>query len=163
MKRFKFASFCLIVVFVVLTLIGWLPGKEAIAGREPTDVLEQAWGLAQQSGSYHYRSSVEQTIYPALTVQNAGRDPRVDHLGVEGQTDVLAETMSMTLWPDGSFNPQTGIEAKVENGQTYGRRGQGEWQELENTTDSFAPGGGPAGVFVWGGEYRGWWFAATNN
>lgn len=149
MKRFKFASFCLIVVFVVLTLIGWLPGKEAIAGREPTDVLEQAWGLAQQSGSYHYRSSVEQTIYPALTVQNAGRDPRVDHLGVEGQTDVLAETMSMTLWPDGSFNPQTGIEAKVENGQTYGRRGQGEWQELENTTDSFAPGGDPLG-FLFG-------------
>ena len=51
--------------------------------------------------------------------------------------------MDMTLWTDASFHPDTGIAVRVENGRSYGRQGQEEWQEIDNVTDLFAPGGDP--------------------
>lgn len=118
----------------------------------PAIVPDQCRSLIQQlrcnkrgewldkSGRYHYRSLVDQTVYPAPAVQNAGRPPGPEPSGRGRANGQSAETMMMTLWNDGSFNPQSGFSVKVENGQTYGRRGQDDWQKIDDVADAFAPG-----------------------
>jgi hypothetical protein len=134
--------FWFVIPLIILSLTIWLPAF-SVKADDPTAVVQQAWQRAQQSGRYHYRSQVDQTIYPAPAVQNAGRPPQQSHLAVDGEVDIPAETMALTLWQDGSFNPQTGLSVKVENGQTYGRSGQNDWQEIDDVADAFAPGGDP--------------------
>ena len=119
--------------------------RQATPPSSPQQAVQQAWELAQDSGSYQYRSRVAQTTYPAPKLTNAGRSPREDHLGVEGSIDQPAGTMEMTLWKDASFAPDRGVEIRLENNRAYGRVGQGEWEEVDNVGDTFAPGGDPLG------------------
>lgn len=105
--------------------------------------VEQAWQLAQESGSYDFDIVVEQTTFPLNTLSNAGASPVEDTLASQGQVDLFNGTMELTLWQDGSFNPDTGAALRVEDGHTYGRNGQAEWEEIDNVADLFAPGGDP--------------------
>ena len=109
----------------------------------PQNAVVRAWELAQASGTYQYRSEIEQTTYPAPSITNAGRQPQQDHITLEGDIDIVAETMAMTLWTDSSYNPDTGIQIRVENGEAYGRLGEGKWEAIDNVADAFAPGGDP--------------------
>ena len=118
------------------------------ANMTPQEVIENAWKLAQQSGTYSFRSAIEQTTYPAPTITNAGRDPKQDTLAMEGDIDQPAETLEMTVWPDQSFNPETGIAIRVADNKTFQRTGQGEWEEIDNISDVFAPGGDPLGFLA---------------
>ena len=68
--------------------------------------IRQAWQRAQQSGAYDFRSNIEQTTYPVPSLSNAGRSPRRDQLAMEGSIDQPGRTMEMSLWQDGSFNPE---------------------------------------------------------
>lgn len=136
------------VLFILLLSLPHIPLAEGASPRAD-DVLEQAWMLAEQSGRYNYRSSVAQTTFPAPTLANAGRAPEEVRFGIEGAIDLLAETMEMTLWPNGSFDPQRGVTLRVEDGVAYGRAGnQGEWEPVEGLVDLFAPGGDPLGFLA---------------
>ncbi|MBK9055199.1 MAG: hypothetical protein IPL78_31175 [Chloroflexi bacterium] len=148
MKKFHASGLALFICIIFLnTILGSSP--TAIASPlSPQEAVEQAWALARTSGRYSYRSLIDQTIYPAPSVANAGRAPRQDRLALEGDVDVAAAILNLTLWDDGSFDPQTGLSVKVEDGQTYGRRGQGQWQEMDNVADAFAPGGDPLGFLA---------------
>lgn len=150
MKKIRCAGLALFIFIVFLnTRFTWQRPQTAAASQpSPIEAVEQAWKLARASGRYSYRSLIDQTVYPAPSVANAGRPPRQDRLAVEGDADVAAETLNLTLWDDGSFDPQRGLSVKVEDGQTFGRRGQGEWQEMDNVADAFAPGGDPLGFLA---------------
>jgi hypothetical protein len=114
----------------------------------PTDPFQHAWQLAGESGQYDYRSHMDQTVYPAPSVANAGRAPDVSHLGLQGSVNLPAKKMEFTLWQDASFNPNTGVSMRVEDGQAYARRGLEGWKTMDNPADTFAPGGDPLGFLV---------------
>ena len=133
----------LALVGVFLLLLMQLPAVFAGDSTEPEQAIAEAWELAQESGRYSFRAEVEQTTYPQPMITNGGAQPDVKRLGMEGQVDVPAEALNLTLWSDASFNPDTGISVQVENGRTLARQGQGEWQEVPGMTDLFAPGGDP--------------------
>ena len=147
MKKVPYPGLALLLLLVLVNLFA-SGNLTTAAPLSPQEAVEQAWSLARASGRYSYRSLIDQTIYPAPSVANAGRAPRQDRLAVEGNVDAAAETLNLTLWNDGSFDPQRGLSVKVEDGQTYGRRGQGEWQEMDNVADAFAPGGDPLGFLA---------------
>ncbi|MBP7998168.1 MAG: hypothetical protein KA314_02115 [Chloroflexi bacterium] len=148
MKKWRYYGLALFIFVIFLNILLGLPQTSRAAPLSPQEAVEQAWSLARASGRYSYRSLIDQTVYPAPSVANAGRPPRQDRLAIEGNVDAAAATLNLTLWDDGSFDPQRGLTVKVEDGQTYGRRGQGEWQEMDNVADAFAPGGDPLGFLA---------------
>ena len=105
--------------------------------------ISQAWQRAVDLGSYRYATDVIQTTVPLATVANMGRSSKQQSIYVEGSTDLREQTMHMTLWLDGGnvLDSASGIELKTEQGKTFGRRGQGEWQETSSVTDWAAPQG----------------------
>ncbi len=122
----------------------------ATYAQEPTaeQVVRQAWELAQKSGRYDFRSVVEQTTYPRPSITNGGAQPSVQNVALEGQLDAIEEELALTVWNDVSFNPDTGVAVRVQNGNAYSRRGQNEWQEVDGLTDLIVPGGDPLGFLA---------------
>ncbi|NOZ06931.1 MAG: hypothetical protein GXP41_11385, partial [Chloroflexi bacterium] len=66
-------------------------------------------------------------------------------LYLQGSLDRFAHTMQLTLWRNsGSVaSGRDGIEIRVENGKAYGRQNGGAWQEIDDFSGAFAPGGDP--------------------
>ncbi|MCO5189956.1 MAG: hypothetical protein M9918_17410 [Anaerolineae bacterium] len=112
------------------------------------DPIAAAWEMARASGSYQYRTLVEQTTYPQPTIRNAGSQPKLQIVGVEGSADLPNEMLTMTFWQNAGFDPNTGIGVRVTNGKTEARRGQDEWVEVDDVTQMFAPGGDPLGFLA---------------
>lgn len=151
----RFAAIRLPLIAVALFVL-WLitvPVSAQEGTTPPTlpndkQAIDQAWELAQASGIYHYRSLVAQTHFPAPSVTNAGRQPTETAFGVEGWVDLPAETLEMTLWRDGSFDPARGVAMRIEGDSAYGRVGAGEWEEVQDVSEVFAPGGDPLGFLA---------------
>ncbi|MFZ0546726.1 MAG: LamG-like jellyroll fold domain-containing protein [Candidatus Promineifilaceae bacterium] len=149
-RRANLPIFVFVVAAALLLLVSHFSAAEAQA---PTSSAEQtvieAWQKAQESGRYSFRSQMAQTTYPQPKITNGGAQPDVQNLAMEGQVDMPAEALNMTLWNDLSFNPDTGLAVRVEDGSAYARRGQqGEWEEADGLTDLFAPGGDPMGFLA---------------
>ena len=64
---------------------------------------------------------------------------------MEGQVDLPAQKLEMTLWEKGgqALKTRQGIQMRVEGDKIYGRLETGEWQEMQGSTDAFAPGQDP--------------------
>ena len=92
-----------------------------------------------------------QTTYPAPALVNVGRSSRQDTLHIEGQTNLPARTLQMTLWKDGGslLNPSDGVEMRIVGDQAYGRSVGSEWQEIDDFSGTFAPADFDTGPFRW--------------
>lgn len=145
--RLPLAALTLFALWLLTLPVG---AQEGVVPTTPNvqATINSAWQLAQQSGTYHYRSRVAQTNYPAPSLTNAGRSPTESAFGVEGWVDLPAETLEMTLWRDGSFDPQRGVAMRIEGEQAYGRVGEGEWEKVQDISEVFAPGGDPLGFLA---------------
>ncbi|MGH2543049.1 MAG: hypothetical protein ACRDIB_09640 [Ardenticatenaceae bacterium] len=119
-----------------------LEGRVA-PGRSAGDVVNQAWQRAQAIGVYHYATTIEQTTHPLPMLENVGLGPSTDNLYVEGTTNLPEQQMTLALWSAGGHvgSSTDRLEMRVEEGKVLGRVGESEWQEREDSTDLFAPGG----------------------
>ncbi len=133
----------LIPVTVFLLLLTAYSTQTANATPSLSDQITTAWQRAQQSERFSYRGLVEQTTYPQPSIRNVGAQPRQRTMGMEGDVDVSAETMTLSLWSDASFNPDTALAVRVANGESFARQGTQQWQRVDGITDLFAPGGDP--------------------
>ena len=135
-------------ILFILSLFTFLQ-TQTISAQEQAETskaqqaLEAVWQQAQTSGAYEFRTLINQTIYPAPKVSNAGRPPQKERVGIEGSINTYAESFNMTFWRNATFDPAQGIEMKVENGRSYARTSHSEWEEVGSITDSFAPAGDP--------------------
>ena len=111
----------------------------------PEQIVQQAWEQAQASSTYDYRANLEQTTYPLPKLSNSGRTAVQDTLLIEGNVNQAEERLEMTLWQNGNTSLDAGLSIRVEAGVAYGRTGQNDWQEVNNVSDLFAPGGDPLG------------------
>ena len=136
-------------IFVLLLfLISWFALSQihmaaAQEGHNAQQAVEAIWERAQTSGAYEFRTLIQQTIYPAPSIRNAGKQPQIDKVGLEGAINTYAESFTMTFWRNATFDPAQGIEMKVENGRTYARTGLSEWEEVDGISEAFAPAGDP--------------------
>lgn len=137
---------CLLALVAALGLAVLLP--RAAASASSRDAVTGAWQLAQDSGTYRFRSELRQTATQAPSLRSAGSPPREDQLTLEGKVDQPAEALELTLWRGAAGDPATGISIRVADGRALGRQGQGEWQELDSPAELFAPGGDPLGFLA---------------
>ncbi len=93
--------------------------------------------------SGHFTSDVTQKTIPVASIANVGRTSRTEQLRLEGQHDLHAQKLALTLWSQGGsvLNAASGISIRTEGGKTFTRRGNEAWQEADNMTDGFAPQG----------------------
>lgn len=145
MKRIRsFLALSLAIVTILLLL--FVSITPLITHAEPmssTQRVQQAWQNAQQSGAYHFATNIEQTTFPAPTLANVGRSSRASQLFIEGDTDLPNKSLSLILWNGGGSaqNPKDGIEIRIDGDKATGRQIGGQWQAIDNFSDSFAPGG----------------------
>ena len=62
---------------------------------------------------------------------------------MEGSVDLPARTLQLSLWQGAGslLIPGDGVEIRIEGDQAYGRQSGGQWQEIDDFSGSFAPGG----------------------
>lgn len=133
---------------IMLTLVGvWEPTQTYSAPLSaPSQLVAEAWELAQISGSYRFNTTAEQTMYPAPALSNAGRAPETTNIDLAGRVNRHQELLEMTMWPNGRTTiDDPGLELKIEGDQAFARQTGGEWEAMENVTDLFAPGQDPLG------------------
>ena len=89
----------------------------------PSDPVTMAWDAVRAAGSYHFTSDVTQVTLPTATLSNVGRASRTEKIYLEGQNDLRAQQMEMTLWTDGgsALNAASGINIRSEGGKKIGR------------------------------------------
>jgi hypothetical protein len=133
----------LTLLLLVGSLIGGLAFLPHAAAARRTDPITAAWERARAAGRYEFTSNITQTTIPLASLVNVGRTSRSEQFYLEGQSDLAEQRMEFTLWSDGGsvLQAESGISIRTEGGKSYGRRGAGEWQELDNFTESFAPQG----------------------
>ncbi|MEM7797591.1 MAG: LamG-like jellyroll fold domain-containing protein [Chloroflexota bacterium] len=105
----------------------------------PAASVARAWELARISGTYRYQSSIEQTTHLAPKLTNAGRPPTLDSFNLSGLVDQPADLMELTMSQSG----QRGIDLRFTAGTALARNPQGDWEEIEDFSTLFAPGGDP--------------------
>ncbi len=148
--RYRYWAAAVLLAAAGILIIGsflWLPALTGIgqAGSLTSrQVVEQAWQRARELGSYHFSTNLEAAI-TATGQPVPENSARYERLYIEGQVDLPAQKMELTMWEKGglAFNTRQGIQIKLEGGKTYGRVGSSDWQEMEDATDAFAPGRDP--------------------
>ena len=160
MKRNRLFSYLVLTPILLAVLVGARPQPvlsmdsaqfNALPPSLSADaVVRQAWERARDVGAYHYAIDVLQTSWPLPTLENVGLTSTEEHVYIEGQVDLPAETMEMKLWSEGG-SAQTGqdsLELRVVGDQAFGRVGDGQWEEVEDFTGLFAPGNDPLAYLV---------------
>ncbi len=102
-----------------------------------------AWRQVQDAGAYQFSSDISQEIIPLATAGNVGRSSKTQRLYMEGETDLAAQTLQLALWSQGGsvMDASSAAQIKVEGDKAFTRQGEGDWQETDNFTGGFAPGG----------------------
>ncbi len=122
----------------------WWPAVTSVAAQlTAPDPVTAAWEKARAAGSYHFTSDVLQKTIPVASIANVGRGSRSEALYLEGQNDLHAQSLELTLWSQtgSALNADSGVSLRTENGKSFTRRGNEAWQESNNVTEGFAPGG----------------------
>ncbi|MCX6049338.1 MAG: hypothetical protein NT075_29905, partial [Chloroflexi bacterium] len=143
--RFRWLLTGLLLAVGLLGILWWpstSTGHAALPFTTP-DPVTAAWEKAKAAGSYHFTSDVTQVTIPLATLANVGRSSRSDTVRLEGQNNLRDQRLELTLWNDsGSVAaPNSGTSVKVENGQTFVRQGDGNWQLHDDAIESIAPQG----------------------
>ena len=130
-----------LVLLAISPLLGWIL-RPVVTNAVTPDPVTAAWARAC-GGSYHFTSDVTQVTLPLATLTNVGRTSRTEKLYFEGQNDLHASRLEMTLWSEGGSVLQTesGLSIRSEGGKTFARRAGGEWEEIDDVTGAIAPQG----------------------
>ncbi len=111
-----------------------------------SDPIRRAWQLAKQSGRYEYYADARQTLHPTARIENGGRSSRTQRITASGLLDLNNETMELRIW---SQSDNRTVEMRLADGKTYGRLDENDpWEEVDNTSEIFAPGGDPLGFLT---------------
>lgn len=136
------ATLALLALLAGVLATPGVPGGFA-ASPNPTEAVRAAWRKAQAAISYRFTADIVQSIHPLPTINNVGQTSRQEKLHLEGWTDLPSRTMHLQLWSQGGsvLNAASGVEVRVAGDRAYARQGAQPWQEIDDFTGMFAPGG----------------------
>ena len=142
-RRLALLTALLLLAAVSLGALWWPHVTSAATRLTAPDPVTAAWEKARAAGSYHFTSDVVQKTIPVASLVNVGRSSRSEALYLEGQNDLRTQSLELTLWSQGgsAFNADSGVSMRTADGKSYTRRGNEPWQESDNVTEGFAPGG----------------------
>jgi hypothetical protein len=144
MKRSSSFIFTLCLIATSLLLAFLLVPRlltPASATLNPQQVVQRAWELARQSGSYHFVAQVDQVNIPLSIPTNVGKKSTQQSVRLEGMTNLAERKMEFTLNAQGGspLDTRSGTQIKIDGDQAYSRQGQQAWQKIDDFSGSFAP------------------------
>jgi hypothetical protein len=144
MKRLCFFFLAFGVTLMLLFLALFPTGRRiapASAAPNPQHVVQRAWELVRQAGSYSFTAQVDQVSIPLPLPSNVGRHSQQQSALLEGTTNLAERKMDFTLNSTGGsvLDKKSGTEIKIEGDHAYSRQGQQAWQKIDDFTGAFAP------------------------
>ena len=127
---------------VLLLVAALTPQGSHARPLSPHEQVQSAWQRTQEIGKYNFATEIMQTTYPAPALVNVGRSSRKDTLYLEGQANLPERSLTMAMWNGGgsTLNRNDGVELRIEDDHGYSRVSGGEWQEVDDLSNAFAPG-----------------------
>lgn len=91
----------------------WWPGVTRASTPDP---VTAAWEKAKAAGSYAFTSNVHQKTLPVASISNVGRTSRSEDLYLEGQSDLRAAKLELTIWSGGGsvLQAESGVALRSE-------------------------------------------------
>src|SRR5690242_20337933 len=89
-----------LTLFALGLLLGWFLRPVVTRAATP-DPVTAAWERARAAASYAFTGDVTQITLPLATLTNVGRTSHTEKFHVEGQNDLRAKQLEMTLWSEG--------------------------------------------------------------
>ena len=130
-------------LLVVVLLIALPPLGLNAAESTVQDEVQRVWDAVRASGTYQFTADIVQTTIPLPLPENIGRSSKQQAFHLEGSTNVPQQTFRLTMWLQGGsvLDTNSGLQIKLEDGQTYARQGDQAWQETSDLTGGIAPFG----------------------
>ena len=143
----------MVVVALALAVGGVVAFGPPAPGSAASNPVLDAWGRAQDAGSYRFTSDMVRTVTPSASIANVGRTSRSEQLHVAGRADLRASALALDLWVGGAGGPagEPVLSLTHVDGRTFQRSPGGGWQEE-----------GGAGVAVSGGDPMGYLSSARD-
>ncbi|MCA9875491.1 MAG: hypothetical protein KC441_17595, partial [Anaerolineales bacterium] len=144
-RRLPAASLVLLIGFCLFLTV--LP--RMVRAEEPAaEDLRAIWARVQQAGSYEFSADMTQTTQAPPASIKIGPSSQKTRMHMEGETDLTTGFLNMTLWNRGGSIalPETGLQIKIMDGVAEARRGAGRWQEIDDFSNTMAPGGDFLGI-----------------
>jgi subtilisin-like proprotein convertase family protein len=119
----------------------YFPAPTTARPEDGAAAVDAAWRRANDIGSYHYTTEIEQTTWPLPKLENVGLGSTTERFYIEGQIDAVAESMTMKVWSGGgsALTGDNGFEIRIADGKAMGRVGKDGWREVDDFTGLFAP------------------------
>ncbi|MFN8471119.1 MAG: LamG-like jellyroll fold domain-containing protein [Anaerolineae bacterium] len=128
-----------LVLFVPAAVAGHLDWRIPFVGSSAEHEVASVWQRAQALGDYRFRTDVVQTTHPAPALANVGRSSHEDTLHLDGQVHAVDQRVDMRLWQGTAWDDSDGVEMRIEGDKAFGRQPNGEWRQVDNFADAFAP------------------------
>ena len=142
----KYARKPLLFASLFLLFVLFWGVHHSFAQDDGNALLRDAWQRTERVGSYDFTTQLTQTTYPAPRITAIGRSAKYDTLYLRGTADRQAGTLQLSLWddPDNILDPEHAMEMRIEGTHAYGRAAGGNWQEIDDISNAFAPTGDAA-------------------
>jgi hypothetical protein len=111
--------------------------------------IQNAWQTARSTGGYSFRADLIERAIPLAQTSNVGRTSKEYTYHIEGVTgglnafDASARKFEMSLWDNGGTvaDAKTAVQLQVANGKAMARRGDTDWEQVDDFSSGFAPDG----------------------
>ncbi|MEZ4618197.1 MAG: hypothetical protein R2867_22155 [Caldilineaceae bacterium] len=142
-RAFAKHLFTIVGLVLLISSAHNLPWGQVATLYAQQDAIHQVWQQVRAIGAYGFQANIIQYEIPAASVQNVGRTGERHELRIEGDTDLNAEIMQMTLWHQGGnvLDRAGGLQMKSEGGRLWVRQAESAWEEAANFTDALMPDG----------------------
>ena len=125
MQQFRIVWMYLSILIIVM-LIGYTL-VSIVNNLSPASQAKNAWEMAKLSGSYSFRTDIDQRTAPVPNIANYGRPAQHTQLRIEGRTDEATQSAELTLTnitPSG----ESRMYIRRVHGRTYVMRDDGSWE-----------------------------------
>jgi hypothetical protein len=111
--------------------------------------IQTAWQTARSTGGYSFRADLIERAIPLAQTSNVGRTSKEYTYHLEGVTsglnafDASARKFEMSFWDNGGAvaDPKTAAQFQLTNGKAMARRGDTDWEQVDDISSGFAPDG----------------------
>lgn len=128
MQRKYITLSVLILVMLLLLGSGGYAVVQLIANYSPAKQVTNAWELAKLSGSYSFRSEVDQRTAPAPQMGNYGQPAKHLRMRIEGNADEANQTAEVVI-TNITAEGESSTHIRRARGHTYVMQADGTWRE----------------------------------
>ncbi|MBN1371366.1 MAG: LamG domain-containing protein [Anaerolineaceae bacterium] len=128
-------------------VMAWLLLGQTPSAQAHQRAVESAWDLLGRLDFYRFSTTIEQRVFPAPMMANAGQSSQLEIYNADGWSRLPEGELLLSFWDDDSIGgAEDALEIKYEQGEAFSRMGkEGEWRPIDDDGGMLiAPGKDPA-------------------